>query len=57
MAVVINEFEVVPGAGDSSQRDAAPPSGDAGESPLPSPRDIERLIEQRLQRVERVWAH
>jgi len=56
MAVVINEFEVVPGDNDPGQR--GPSSSSEGEQkPPPSPREIERLIEQQLQRGERVWAH
>lgn len=57
MAVVINEFEVVPGESDSGQREGTAPSSEAGEKLPPSPREIERLIEQQLQRGERVWAH
>lgn len=57
MAVVINEFEVVPGESDPGQREGASSAGEAGENLPPSPREIEHLLEQKLQRCERVWAH
>lgn len=57
MAVVINEFEVVPGDSDAAQRERTSSSSEAGEARPPSPREIERLLEQQLQRGARVWAH
>jgi hypothetical protein len=57
MPVVINEFEVVTGEGTPGQPEAALPAGEAGEKQPPSPREIERLFEQQMQRCERVWAH
>lgn len=56
MAVVVNEFEVVPGGNESSQSSGSTSGGDAGDE-APSPREIERLVEQQMQRCERVWAH
>ena len=57
MAVVINEFEVVTGDSGAGQREASSPSSEGGNNVMPSPREIERLLEQQLQRCERVWAH
>jgi hypothetical protein len=56
MAVVINEFEVVTGEGNAGQPEATAPASEPGEK-QPSPREIERLFEQQMQRCERVWAH
>ena len=56
MAVVINEFEVVPGAAPQQQRSAgSEPEGDK-KSP-PADHEIERLVEHQVTRNERVWAH
>lgn len=57
MAVVINEFEVVPGQSDAGQRELTSSASDAGEKTPPAPREIERVFEQQLERGERVWAH
>lgn len=56
MAVVINEFEVVPGEIHRDQNGSASPEAQTQES-APSAREIERLVEQRLERDERVWAY
>jgi len=57
MAVVINEFEVMPRDSGTGERGATSSTSEGDEKPPPSAREIERLIEQRLQRGERVWAH
>lgn len=57
MAVVINEFEVVPSESDPGQRDLTSSSSEGEEKQPPSPREIECLLEQQLQRGERVWAN
>ncbi len=57
MAVVINEFEVVPGEAPPQQQKAG--GSEAGEhkkSP-PSEHEIGRLVEHKISRDERVWAH
>lgn len=56
MAVVINEFEVAPAApaptrGTDSQSAAAP------EPEKPKAYEIEKMMEQHVERCERVWAH
>ena len=56
MAVVINEFEVVPG--ESTAQESGPTSsGEGAAKTPPSAREIALLIEQQLQRAERVLAH
>jgi len=56
MAVVINEFEVMPG--ESPVQESGPTTSDGGEQKSsPSAREIGRLLEQQLQRDVRVWAH
>ena len=57
MPVVINEFEVVTGEGNAGQPELASAAGETGEKQPPSPREVERLFEQQMQRCERVWAH
>ncbi len=57
MAVVINEFEVVTSESNPDQPEATSKASEAGEKPPPSPREIERIFEQQIQRCERVWAH
>jgi len=57
MAVVINEFEVVPRESDTDQRVGTSSSVEGGERPPLSPDEVERLLDQQLQREERVWAH
>ena len=56
MSVVINEFEVMPGETISNQEGASSPS-DAANQPLPSAREIALLLEQAVERDERIWAH
>jgi hypothetical protein len=55
MAVVINEFEVVPAA--PATRGADAPPAHTEQSEQPPDRDVERMMERRLERSERVWAH
>jgi hypothetical protein len=57
MAVVINEFEVIPRESDTDQRRGTSSSTEAGERLPLSPEEVERLLDQQLQREERVWAH
>ena len=54
MAVVINEFEVVPAP--AEQPAAAPASGDPAPAG-PTPHDIERIVERAVERGRRVRAH
>jgi hypothetical protein len=57
MAVVINEFEVVPGES-KPQEEKAPESKGAGDKKSPpSEHEIGRLVAHRISREERVWAH
>ena len=57
MAVVINEFEVVPGAAPQQQR--SPGSGSEGgeDKKPPSEHELRHLFEQQISRDERIWAH
>jgi hypothetical protein len=55
MAVVINEFEVVPAESPQSDRTASPSQSQAESAP--QTREIERMIEKEHERCERVWAH
>lgn len=57
MAVVINEFEVVPGEIQSDQEARVSPKSEGPPRPQPSAREIELMIEQQFERDERVWAH
>ena len=54
MAVVINEFEVVPAPADKAPADQG---GDRPPAAGPTPRDIERVIERAAARARRVRAH
>jgi hypothetical protein len=53
MTVIINDFEVVAEqpAPAEPEEGAAPP-----QPPVPTPLDIERIIEQHMARLGRVWA-
>jgi len=57
MAIVINEFEVVPGEAQPSPPARASQESEKGASHLPSPWEIEHIVEHQLERCERVWAH
>lgn len=56
MAVVINEFEVMPGES-SPVQESGPTASEAEAKPPPSAREIGLLLEQQLRREERIWAH
>ncbi len=56
MAVVINEFETVP-AQPQQQRGAESEKGGGEEKSPPSEHEIEKLVEQRASRSERIWAY
>ena len=59
MAVVINEFEVVPEAPKNDNPAAAKKQGEKGGAPAQSPTDYEvkQMLERRQERMERVSAH
>jgi hypothetical protein len=58
MAVVINEFEVVPGAAPQQQRSSGSGSEAEGDKKSPpSEHELKHLFEQQMSRDERVWAH
>ena len=56
MAVVINEFEVVSADAPQPQKAVAAEASADKTSPG-SEHELERLVEHRLNRGERVWAH
>ena len=56
MAVVINDFEVMPGE-PRQQRSGGPEEKGSEEQSPPDDHEIERLVEHQLRRCERVWAH
>lgn len=54
MAVVINEFEVVPSEPPPGGTTSTPPPAE----PAPPPQEeLERWLEQERERCQRVWAH
>jgi hypothetical protein len=57
MAVVINEFEVVPAGPSQSKQEVAPAPSQAESAATPKPQEIEQTIEREHERCERVWAH
>lgn len=57
MAVVINEFEVLPGESMAGERGGDSGSKKSEEKPPTSPREIELMVAQQLERCARVWAH
>jgi hypothetical protein len=58
MAVVINEFEVVPGESKPPAQEAQPPEGGSGDKKSPpSEHEIGRLVAHKVSRDERIWAH
>jgi hypothetical protein len=59
MAVVINEFEVVPGEAPTRKPDEGVSSqgGGGGSADKPSEQEIERIVEHQMARAERVWAY
>jgi hypothetical protein len=54
MAVVINEFEVVPAP---AEQPAAPAAGGPRAASGPTARDVERMVEHAAGRERRVRAH
>jgi len=57
MAVVINEFEVVPAEPAAPQAPGATTSEEKETSASPSEHEVERTIERQRTRYARVWAH
>jgi len=57
MAVVINEFEVVPGESSQSKQNTSPAQSQTESASVPQPQEIEQMIEKEHERCERVWAH
>ena len=57
MAVVINEFEVVPGEAPPQQQQAGGSESGGNKNTPPSEHEIGRLVEHKISRDERVWAH
>jgi hypothetical protein len=57
MAVVINDFEVVPAKAPPAPKAGGAESGGGDKPAPPSEHELERLVEKRLAREERVWAH
>jgi hypothetical protein len=56
MAVVINDFEVMP-AQPRQERGSGEPEKGGGEKSPPAEHEIERLVEHQMSRCERVWAY
>ena len=57
MAVVINEFEVVPGEAPPPPQKASGVEAAGDQGSPPSEHEIERLVQHQKCRGERVWAH
>jgi len=57
MAVVVNEFEVMPATQPAQTRGSDSDKGGGEEKSPPSEHEIERLVEQQMSRSERVWAY
>ena len=58
MSVVIQEMEVGTVQRQQAPAPQPPPQPSANSAPpAPAARDIERAVEHRLQRDERIWAH
>jgi hypothetical protein len=57
MAVVINEFELMPASQPASQPGEASSFGGQGPQNAPSPEAIEKIVRLQIERLERVWAH
>ena len=57
MAVVINEFEVVPEAASPEQPNKPAAQGEGKTSPQQVEQELERFLEQQQERLERVRAH
>jgi hypothetical protein len=57
VAVVINEFEVVPEAASPEQPNKPAAQGEGKTSPQQVEQELERFLEQQQERLERVRAH
>ncbi len=57
MAVVINEFEVIPGEQPPPQQGSASSPGAQESAAPPAEHEIERMVEHQRERYGRVWAH
>jgi hypothetical protein len=57
MAVIINEFEVIPREIETDQQSVTSSLSEGGECPPLSPEEVARLFDRHVQREERVWAH
>lgn len=59
MAVVINDFEVVPGEPQPPPQKVQESEGGGGGAALPPPseHEIGRLVAHKISRDERIWAH
>ena len=57
MAVVINEFEVVPGEAPPPPQKASGVEAGGDQGPPPSEHEIARLVQHQKRRDERLWAH
>jgi hypothetical protein len=56
MAVVIDDFEVLPEESNAQQPAGSAAGANSGPS-APTVHDIERVVERQADRYERVWAH
>lgn len=57
MAVVINEFEVVPGESQPQPQQAPEPAGGGSGNEPPSEHELGRVLAHKMSRDERIWAH
>jgi hypothetical protein len=57
MAVVINDFEVVTERESNTRASNTPAAGSASQPATPTPREIEQLLRQQIERLARVKAH
>ena len=57
MAVVINEFEIVPGESSQNKQNASPAQSQTESAAAPQSQEIDQMIEREHERCERVWAH
>ena len=57
MAVVINDFEVLPEAAPAARQDAAAPGQAGHETPPPEPRVVQEALRALHEQALRTWAH
>lgn len=57
MAVVINEFEVIPETPAKTRSGSSEGQGSEGPSPQQMEQEVKRVLEMQMERVERVRAH